>query len=116
MICKLRFLGTTSSSTSLARGQMGGGPFTYENVTGFERIAQELDGSLQQCGWPKETRERRMREDVMPQDHHLLPFSFSPASKAGERSWACASSRLWATRPTSCLSSQTRESLSSVRA
>merc|ERR1719222_179223 len=59
-----------------------------------------------------------MREVVMPQDHHLLlpTFSFSPASKAGERSWACASSRLRATRPTSCLSSQTRESLSSVRA
>merc|ERR1719507_1630707 len=81
MICKL-----TTSSRSLARGQMGGGPFTYENVTGFERIAQELDGSLQQWGWrqetmvdPRETRERRMREEVMPQDHHLLPASFSPS-------------------------------------
>merc|ERR1719234_2199493 len=88
-----------------------------------ESRAQELEGSLQQCGWrqetmadPRETRERRMREEVTPQDNPLpLPFfSFSPASKAGERSWAWASSRLWATRPTSCLSSQTRESLSSA--
>merc|ERR1719242_2663781 len=59
MICKLRFLGTTRK---LARGQMGGGPFTYENVTGFERIAQELDGSLQQCGWRQETMAEEVKE------------------------------------------------------
>merc|ERR1719323_2379067 len=59
-----------------------------------------------------------MSEEVTPQVRHLLEplVSFSPASKAGERSWACALSRLSATRPTSCLSSQTRESRSSTRA